>query len=899
MHSPDLDDNMCRAQHRCGDRSRRSCSRTDGSCAPTGIGRWSWLSSAALLLSGCHGLSAEAPPASAAAPVLSASEVEVATVELSNPSHFARSKSPVYFSYYDLGVDAKGLGGKTLLLETRDVKTGDAVIPLQIIDQDGDGTKDGVFALLDFAAIETRAFRLVAVEGTAPRGGQPLTPAALTQAEISVKQGGEWRPREKNPALKEYVGGTFVNVRTFTPPPEHTDHSNLIRYEGLGIESDKVGYRIYLDERNGFDIFGKKTTDPVLQGIGLDGYESYHHPAPWGMDILKVGESLGTGGFGFWNGKGVDPVSRVRGWDATITEGGITEGGITEGGITEGGITEGGGSYASFRITYKGWQVGGLTTNVNADFSMHGGSRLVHTRLHFDQPLKNLAIGVVKHPDTELLVSSTDVTDMAYGYVASWGKQSLDGDSLGMAVLFRRGALDHQETTSSDYVAVVTPGGQDFDYHFLAAWAGEPGGISTKEAFVAYLAQQTEELTLPLRERLQTSLSKRAKLTAITSETALGWARRLADSELSRKTLLYHLDGWDTNRQRKPKFEYDIAGLLPMAYDELNRVAPDPRYASVARQLTGSFVNERGGIETYDESIYSLDSVMPGEVLLRLYDQTKDVRYKTAAGQLRQQLAKQPRTLEGAFWHKQRYPGQLWLDGVYMGMPFLARYSRAFEAGRSFDQVLDEFTVTRKHLRNSDTGLYLHAWDEAKQQSWADPETGLSKFYWGRGLGWFSMALVDVLDHIPDDDAKHREPLLAMVRELAPALVAVEDPATGAWWQILDLPRAPGNYLESSASAMFTYFFAKATREGYLPERYRAVALRAFDGLVREFIRVYPDGKVSLTNQCLVAGLGYGRDGSYRYYMSEPVWKDDPKATAPFILAAVELHRLLDASNER
>jgi rhamnogalacturonyl hydrolase YesR len=159
------------------------------------------------------------------------------------------------------------------------------------------------------------------------------------------------------------------------------------------------------------------------------------------------------------------------------------------------------------------------------------------------------------------------------------------------------------------------------------------------------------------------------------------------------------------------------------------------------------------------------------------------------------------------------------------------------------------------------------------------------------------MALVDVLDHIPDDDTRHREPLLAMVRELAPSLAAVEDESSGAWWQILDQPRAPGNYLESSSSAMFTYFFAKATRKGYLPDRFRALALRAFDGLVQEFVRVYADGKVSLTNQCLVAGLGYGRDGSYRYYMSEPVWKDDPKATGPFILAAVEIARLLGAQS--
>jgi unsaturated rhamnogalacturonyl hydrolase len=681
------------------------------------------------------------------------------------------------------------------------------------------------------------------------------------------------RSREKNPALKEYVGGDFVNLQAFTPPPEHTDHSNLIRYEGPGIESDKVGYRIYLDERNGFDIFGKKTPEPVLQNVGLDGYESYHHPAPWGMDILKVGASLGTGGFGFWNGKGVELVSHVDGWDTAIIEPA--------------------GLYSSFRITYKGWKVGSLVANVDASFSMRGGSRLVHTRLHIDPPLPNLAIGIVRHPDTELLVSSPAVTDMAYGYVASWGKQSLDGGLLGMGVLFRRGALESQQTTSSDYAAVMTPGGSEFDYHWLAAWAGEPGGISTREAFVAYLAQQSEELTLPLRERLNTARSAQAKSFPTSAESALAWAKRLADSELARKTLLYRFDGWDTNRQRKPRFEYDISGLVPMAYDELSRVDPDPAYARVLREVTGSFVTKGGKIETYDPSTYSLDSVMPGEVLLRLYDQTQDARYKTAATQLRQQLVQQPRTAEGAFWHKKRYPGQLWLDGVYMAMPFLARYTRAFEAGKSLDEVVNEFVVTREHLRDPSTGLYLHAWDETKQQSWADPATGLSKLYWGRGLGWFAMALVDVLDHIPETDSKHREPLLAIVRELAPALLAVQDGATGAWWQILDMPTAPGNYLESSASSMFTYFFAKATRKGYLPDTYRAVALRAFDALVQEFIRVYPDGKVSLTNQCLVAGLGYGRDGSYRYYMSEPVWKDDPKATGPFILAGVELHRLL------
>jgi len=829
------------------------------------------LACASGLLGGCQSRSVERlqPAASSASSFggVQPAEVEVATVELSNPSSFGRTSSPVYFSSYDLGIGEGELPGKYFELRAAGVS-----IPLQLVDQDGNGAKDGLFGLVDFAPTETKALRIVALDG-----GRPAELPQRAQAELSVKQGGEWRPREKDPKLKEYVGGAFVSVEKFTPPPEHTDHSNLIRYEGPGIESDKVGYRIYLDERNGFDIFGKKTERPTLQNVGLDGYESYHQPAAWGMDILKVGASLGTGAFGFWNGKGVELVSKVDGWDASVTEPG--------------------GLYASFRISYKGWNVGGKKSNVSADFSMRGGSRLVHTRLHSDSGLPMLAIGVVKHPDTELLLGSTDVMEMAYSYVASWGQQSLDGAMLGMAVLFRRGALQSQVTTNSDYVAVVAPRGQDFDYHFLAAWAGEPGGIASKAAFVAYLEQQSEELTLALRERLTTTRSQQAKVFPTNAERALGWGKKLADAELARKTLLYRQGGWDTNRGRPPKFEYDISGLLPIAYSELAQVAPDQRYADVARQLTGSFITERGQIETYDESAYSLDSVMPGEALLRLYEQSKDERYKTAAGQLRRQLEKHPRTKEGAFWHKLRYPSQLWLDGVYMGMPFLAHYSRAFEGGRSLDEVINEFDLTRKHLRDPSTGLYWHAWDEAKQQAWADPTTGLSKIYWARALGWFSMAVVDVLDHIPEDDSKHREPLLAIVRELGLALLTVQDKATHTWWQVLDQPAAPGNYRESSASAMFAYFFAKAVRKGYLTETYRARAVEAFDGTVAEFIRVHPDGRISLTNQCLVAGLGPGRDGSYRYYMSEPVWKNDPKATGPFILAAVELHRLLLAAS--
>jgi len=611
----------------------------------------------------------------------------------------------------------------------------------------------------------------------------------------------------------------------------------------------------------------------VLQNVGLDGYESYHHLADWGMDILKVGESLGIGGFGFWDGKKVQLVSQVDGWDARVSENGSL--------------------YSAFQIKYRGWKIDGKKLDVNADFSMIGGSRAVHVRLNPSELPKNLTIGVVKHPETELVEGPTEITGTAYTYLGSWGKQSLNQDLLGMAVLFPKGALGSKEQDGANYAAVLKPDGNQLDYYFLAAWQGEPGGIRTRQEFVSSLDQEIEKLTLTPRRRLRTELSKQSQSFPISADAALAWAKKLADSELERKALLYRQGGWDTNRKRKPKFEYDIVGLQPLAYDELAEVAHDAKYADVMPKVTGSYVTDAGDILDYQLDEYSLDSVNPGRNLLRLYEKTKADKYKKAATKLRQQLAKQPKTSEGAFWHKKKYPYQLWLDGVYMGMPFLAQYSAMFEKGKSFDEVVNEFVVTRKRLRNPETGLYFHAWDEKKQQGWADPKTGLSKFYWARGLGWYCMGVVDVLDIIPESDEKRRAPLLEIVRELAEALTRVQDPETGTWWQILDQPKGLGNYRESSASAMFTYFLSKSVRKKYLPDSYRSVAQRAFEGMIREFITVHADGKVSMNNQCLVAGLGFGRDGSYRYYQSEPIWENDAKGNGPFILAGIEQYRLL------
>ncbi|MDN4501092.1 glycoside hydrolase family 88 protein [Alteromonadaceae bacterium BrNp21-10] len=797
-----------------------------------------------------------------------ATNSNIADLEVHNSSDFPREKQPVYLSYYNLGLDPAGVDIKVL-------QAGKS-IDSQAVDSDFDGQVDGLLFLSDFAAGATQRFEVVAGDGV-------TVGKKLTQAEISHKIGGEWVAHSKLPdtSFKEYIGGTFQNVDTVTPPPQYTDHSNWIRYEGPGIESDKVGYRIYLDWRNGFDIFGKLTAEPALQQAGLNDYESYHEKQDWGMDILKVGSSLGAGGFGLWNEGELELVNEVDSWTATINENGNLR--------------------SAFTIDYSGWQSAIGKQDFSAHFAMLGGSRLVKVDLDLTQSVKTMAAGVVKHPDTQFIQGDIDITGKAYTYIASWGKQSLDGADLGMAIFFRKENLKQITEDNKNYIAVLSPQGaptsanadaQQLSYYFAAVWQPE-SGIATKEKFVAYLEQEAEKLTVTPRVRLKTALSKAEQAKPVTAESALAWAEALAKSELERKTLSYRYDGWDVNRKRKPKFEYDIVGLNPMAYDELASATGNEQYRDVLKQVTATYIEDDGNIQSYKLSNYNIDSVAPGRAVLRLYQQTGEQKYKLAADLLRKQLAEQPRTSEGAFWHKKKYTGQLWLDGVYMGMPYLAEYSAMFEDGHSFDEVVREFELTRKYLRDAESGLYYHAWDELKKQDWADKQTGLSPEFWGRGMGWLAMALVDVLDYIPAENTAQRKVLLDMIAEVAVSLKNVQDESTGAWWQIMDKPNATANYFESSATAMFTYFYAKAINKGYLDSSYKDAALKAYQALISEFSLVHADGTVSMTNQCYVAGLGFGRNGSYHYYMSEPVWQNDIKGNFAYIVASIEVSNLL------
>ncbi|MEO8359179.1 MAG: glycoside hydrolase family 88 protein [Vicinamibacteria bacterium] len=378
----------------------------------------------------------------------------------------------------------------------------------------------------------------------------------------------------------------------------------------------------------------------------------------------------------------------------------------------------------------------------------------------------------------------------------------------------------------------------------------------------------------------------KGKMTAPASSAVKPWSVRMADSVIVRDPSPLTLDS------EKPAWNYTqgliLKGMMA-AYAKTN----DARYLDYTKAYYDYFVNADGSIKTYDIKEYSVDRINAGKVIFVLYAKTKDEKYKKALDLLRLQMKDHPRTKEGGFWHKKRYPFQMWLDGLYMASPFLAEYAVTFNEPALLDDIANQFVYMERHARDPKTGLLYHGWDESLQQKWADPKTGLSKEFWGRAVGWYAMALADVLDFYPKDHPRRPE-LIAIFNRLADAVVKVQDPKTGVFWQVLDKPGQGANYLESSASVMFAYSFMKGARLGYVDPRFGKIGRGIYEGVLKEFITTDDQGVVSINRGCAVAGLGGDpnsanyRDGTFEYYVKEPIRSNDPKAVGPFILASLE-----------
>lgn len=365
---------------------------------------------------------------------------------------------------------------------------------------------------------------------------------------------------------------------------------------------------------------------------------------------------------------------------------------------------------------------------------------------------------------------------------------------------------------------------------------------------------------------------------------SLKWSVQMANSVMNLHDTLLYYDGKD-----KIKWQYDVA-MLAMTIDKLGEV--DQQYSDYMKQYFDYFINDDGSVKKYKLEEYNLDRINPAKSLFTLYKRTGDEKYHKAIGQFVQQMENHPTTKSGGFWHKKVYPYQMWLDGIYMASPFLAQYAREYNQPQWFDVISFQVLHIYEKTLDPKTGLLYHAWDESREQRWSNPETGQSPHFWSRAIGWYLMAIVDILDFLPENHPD-REKMIKIFNDEVDALLKVADPTTGLWYQVLDHGGHEGNYIEASGSCMYTYAMAKAANKGYIDARYKAIAMQKFDAIIKHLITNDEAGNLVLKNVCGGCGLGGNpyRDGSYNYYITEKVVPNDSKGVAPFILAALELNR--------
>lgn len=374
----------------------------------------------------------------------------------------------------------------------------------------------------------------------------------------------------------------------------------------------------------------------------------------------------------------------------------------------------------------------------------------------------------------------------------------------------------------------------------------------------------------------------------------------LTYSEMKRVPHSYLLDF-----SSKPKWSYvmgiEMEGMLDTYehYKEGNNAILD-----YLKEYPAKMIDEKGNITGYKYADFNLDNVRTAKFILRMHNLFPTKGTEKALKTLFKQLQNQPRTKEGVYWHKAIYANQVWLDGIFMGLPFYCNYAvqtmKPKKAEKYLNDAVDQMVKTDYRTYDEKTQLWKHAWDETHQQFWANKEDGKSQHCWARALGWYVMAMTECLDAMPENYARRQE-VIDLLNKAMKSVVKYQDKKTGVWYDVLDV-KSDKNYLESTASSMFAYVLLKGYRKGYLSEEYLKAGVKAYNGILKQFIKVNADKTISLTRCCAVSGLGpgpgpyvkkpnYKRDGSFEYYMSEPIRDNDAKGVGPFIWASLEMEQ--------
>jgi unsaturated rhamnogalacturonyl hydrolase len=354
-------------------------------------------------------------------------------------------------------------------------------------------------------------------------------------------------------------------------------------------------------------------------------------------------------------------------------------------------------------------------------------------------------------------------------------------------------------------------------------------------------------------------------------------------------TVMQHSDSLIYYVDHNPKWAYDVA-LLGMAIDRLGKT--DKKYSGYMEDWVNYFIRPDGSVKDYNPEEYNLDRIFPGRNVIAVYERNHDNKFKIALDKFIGQLMTHPKTNSGGYWHKKIYPSQMWLDGIFMASTFMAQYAKEFNSPQWFDTACRQTIMIYGKTLDPASGLLMHAWDESRTQKWCDKETGKSHYPWSRAMGWYILAIEDILEYLPEDHTDRPE-LINILQKTCDALLNVQDKDTGLWYQVLNYGGRAGNYIEGSGSAMYAYAFARGAHKGYLDKKYLTIANSVFDGIIKELITTDDKGILTMHNICGGCGLGGNpyRDGSYEYYVNEKRVDNDPKGVGPFIMAALELDR--------
>ena len=729
----------------------------------------------------------------------------------------------------------------------------------QWVDMDGDETPDELVFQANFSAGETRAWTV-----------KPGTRAVADRDQFRVY-------------------GRF----------------NRERHDDFAWENDRIANRVYGPDletwkaepltSSGVDVWCKRVRRLVVNDWYM--VDNYHQDTGEGADLYSVKGARGCGGIGVWTAQNQLAVSRN---------------------FTNSRVLANGPIRLVFELTYAPWDVGGRKVSETKRVILDAGENFDRFESTFRQeavsagsakgeaaPLA-LGIGIARHEGGVFEV------DKDAGWLRSWEplKMTPKPQSLGCAVVVGAGAaVDTRQTDLDQLLIVKGRPGTPVVYYAGHGWDGN-GDFADRaswnhhvDAFTRRVATPIQVAVTPIapaakpvdakaaqaRPGVKVSDAKPSAPQASDAKSPI-WAARMCDAVMGRSPIL--TDKWN----------YE-AGLLLKACLDVWATTKAPRYLAYVRQSVDRVLDDDGNPNGYKNDDYNLDNINMGKVLFRLLAAARDAgdsktvdRYTKTLKILRAQMRQQPRTTDGAFWHKLVYPRQMWLDGVYMASPFLAEYANVFHEPELLDEAVRQVVLAEKHMRDAKTGLLFHGWDESHAQRWSKQATGTSPHVWGRALGWYAMAVVDILEQVdaaPHSDVKNgarREALLGVLRRLASALGNAQDRTSGVWWQVLSADRAAPNYPEASASAMFTYALSKSVRRGWLDaKKFGPIAKAGFEGIVKMFVVVDASGGVSLQRICKVAGLGGQpyRDGSLAYYTSTELAVNDLKGVGPFIMASL------------